>query len=526
MYNARARGLLYELSENYLYQPDPTAGIVAEAQSLADLISPSEPYLAKCLRGMIEAICEQPDDALALLEEAAFLDPKSPIPQTETAIVATVCGQRKLALAAIGHALARITPDSNPLLLDHLTILAGYLGDMPAMTSVVTTARTNKIFTWILVNGAMACIDSENGNEADAYLHSLPDEFNIENLIDVELDLAHLDISIQSLRDRIEAMSVGFDEDGAEPEAAGDDGGNTALAEEALRVLTRGFDLVLKLDLKSERYSIMGLRGQNPVFEAGDGTFSDWLASFVYDFEVHHDDVSCLLDFASPLRLNGLFAGMVDSMRCRYRHLVGSEYRWAVMEIISTLDHDPENPSLLVFTRDVPAILPSDLKNFARPENARLYDDLTGLKNRQALQADCQRLSSDREIMNIGVIFAGLNGLGLVNDVMGHAAGDACINEFATRLAGEFRKESCYFLRGNEFAVLLANIGEKQFLERIETFKASLQLDPCTVSLGQVWQKRPTDIACLVNVAEAAMHGEKAESRRLLLESPGTCGQE
>lgn len=203
MYDARGRKLLYDLVDNYLYQPDPTAQIVAEAQSLADLLAHSEPSLALCLRAMVEAICEQEDDACKLVEEAAAQAPTAAIPCAILAMIGGVSGKRQLALGAIHRCLVLFGRQSNPELLDYLAIMAGYLGDFYAMGSIVAKARERGIFSWTLVNGAMACLESDNSNEADAYLHGMPAEYNLENLLDVELDLANLDIRIQAVRDRM-----------------------------------------------------------------------------------------------------------------------------------------------------------------------------------------------------------------------------------------------------------------------------------------------------------------------------------
>lgn len=94
----------------------------------------------------------------------------------------------------------------------------------------------------------------------------------------------------------------------------------------------------------------------------------------------------------------------------------------------------------------------------AEAELARLADtdSLTGLHNRHALDALVQRHLETHPSEPIGVIFADLDGFKGVNDIHGHAVGDAVLAHAARRLAAMIEAPNCaYRLGGDEFVVVL-----------------------------------------------------------------------
>ncbi len=90
-----------------------------------------------------------------------------------------------------------------------------------------------------------------------------------------------------------------------------------------------------------------------------------------------------------------------------------------------------------------------------------LHDSLTGLPNR-TLFADRVRMATARRTsQGFAIIFLDLDGFKLVNDSLGHAAGDQVLIEVARRLEQLLRAgDTLARLAGDEFALLCEGVGE------------------------------------------------------------------
>lgn len=106
-------------------------------------------------------------------------------------------------------------------------------------------------------------------------------------------------------------------------------------------------------------------------------------------------------------------------------------------------------------------------------ERLALHDQLTGLVNRKVIQEDVARaidgsLDTGRPM---AVIFLDLDGFKLVNDVLGHAAGDDVLRQIARRLRSSIRvDDSVGRFGGDEFVAICGDADEaaaRSIAERI-----------------------------------------------------------
>jgi len=138
-------------------------------------------------------------------------------------------------------------------------------------------------------------------------------------------------------------------------------------------------------------------------------------------------------------------------------------------------------------------------------EEGALHDQLTGCKNRKALEWAYEgRFNKDK---SLAVIAVDMNGLKKVNDNQGHEAGDKFICRTAETLCDVFGKENVYRMGGDEFTVILTEKSPQEFEELMKN--CSLQVGT-TASLGTIYVETVAqDFTVLMKQADEAMYSEK-----------------
>ena len=156
--------------------------------------------------------------------------------------------------------------------------------------------------------------------------------------------------------------------------------------------------------------------------------------------------------------------GVVADAEVQATHADGTE-RWFGIRA-ANLSDDPVVGGIVINLRDI-----TDRKRAeqALSHNA-FHDSLTGLANR-ALFHDRLEHALDRTArsgLGVAVVYLDLDGFKLVNDSMGHEAGDQILRELATRVTSAVRSlDTVSRLGGDEFAILIEESGRA--LDEAET---------------------------------------------------------
>jgi diguanylate cyclase (GGDEF)-like protein/PAS domain S-box-containing protein len=170
---------------------------------------------------------------------------------------------------------------------------------------------------------------------------------------------------------------------------------------------------------------------------------------------VHPDDADSARSSArSVVHEPGAAAAFV----VRVRHAEGT---WRHLEIVATnlLDNHAV-AGIVLNARDV-----TDRVEAAALLRERAYhDDLTGLPNRALMLQrlrDSLRSARDKRLL-VGVLFLDLDRFKVVNDSLGHAAGDELLREVARRIGEQVRPgDTVARLGGDEFVVIINDMARR-----------------------------------------------------------------
>jgi diguanylate cyclase (GGDEF)-like protein/PAS domain S-box-containing protein len=201
----------------------------------------------------------------------------------------------------------------------------------------------------------------------------------------------------------------------------------------------------------------------------------------------------------------------------RMRHADG---RWVDFEVVATnLVHDPHVAALVLSCRDISAskAFEDQLRRQA------FHDPLTQLPNR-ALLLDRIEQAIARDRPAVALLFVDLDDFKVVNDTLGHAAGDALLTAVAARLRGCLRSaDTAARLGGDEFALLLEEVVDEAEAERVagrvlDTMRRpfSLHGEPIhmSVSVGLVVAAAGTvSVDELLRRADFAMYAAKRNGK-------------
>jgi diguanylate cyclase (GGDEF)-like protein/PAS domain S-box-containing protein len=237
--------------------------------------------------------------------------------------------------------------------------------------------------------------------------------------------------------------------------------------------------------------------------------------------------------FRSPMmhpgdadRVREAFAGLIGSpgaeatIDFRLRHADG---RWVRVEATGkNLLFDPNIGGIVVNYRDV-----TERKTFEeRLKRQAFHDPLTELPNRALFMNRLGHalIRAERSEKSAAVLFLDLDNFKIINDSMGHEAGDRLLVMVAERLRGCLRAEdTAARFGGDEFTVLLGGVGDASDAVRVANKITRALSAPFTlearevfvstsigIALGTSGYERPTDV---LRNADLALYRAKASGR-------------
>jgi len=169
----------------------------------------------------------------------------------------------------------------------------------------------------------------------------------------------------------------------------------------------------------------------------------------------------------------------------------------------------------------------SEVKQAERSiQHLAYYDTLTGLPNRLLLKDRLGQnlVQANREGHLVGVIFLDLDRFKVINDTLGHAAGDQLLRAVAERVKGCVRKsDTVARLGGDEFLVILPAINHAEDATAITQKIINVLADPFELNDQEVFTSTSIGIALypadgydvdsLIRSADLAMYQAKEKGR-------------
>lgn len=148
-------------------------------------------------------------------------------------------------------------------------------------------------------------------------------------------------------------------------------------------------------------------------------------------------------------------------------------------------------------------------------------DQLTGLYNRTYFETQWDRLTAAQQVP-LSLVVCDVDGLKLINDTLGHQAGDELIRAFARLLADSFRPEDIIArIGGDEFIVLLTDASEITVRTCLDKLATSLGLYntlrpelPIAASTGSATATQHQQLSQLLNQADDIMYQHKEKNRK------------
>ncbi len=122
--------------------------------------------------------------------------------------------------------------------------------------------------------------------------------------------------------------------------------------------------------------------------------------------------------------------------------------------------------------------LEAEKENSNALRNLANTDSLTGVRNKHAYsgnEAALNEMIREHEIEKLAVIVCDVNGLKIVNDTQGHAAGDKLIKDASAMICECFNHGAVYRIGGDEFAVILRDKGYDTMNEVIAEFNRKIE---------------------------------------------------
>lgn len=192
------------------------------------------------------------------------------------------------------------------------------------------------------------------------------------------------------------------------------------------------------------------------------------------------------------------------------------EFKNELLGYIWAINFEPDSADTIKETLELTSfILASEIYSFQLVDKLHILsskDMLTGVMNRNEMNNYVDDLIKDTSGKSVGVLFADLNGLKVVNDNDGHEAGDALLKNAASALTDVFSARNIFRAGGDEFVVILTAITEEQLNKKADALrKASEKYNDLVFAIGSAYESDVQNVRTALRLADERMYIDKKQ---------------
>lgn len=279
---------------------------------------------------------------------------------------------------------------------------------------------------------------------------------------------------------------------------------------QAYAELGNTFYKIVRLDLTKNEYDIVSEKPEIVIAaEKKIGACTELVDFLCSSGVVHEKDLKTIENYLEVNSLKKHFCAN-ERLQLQIRRKIKDQFRWVTIVLFKSSLYSENSQIVWMFINDIHDSMSRDIEIQRDLEYYCKYDTLTGVNNYYSYQLLCKNFISKTDKGSIGLIFADLNGLKLINDTRGHGAGNEFLQSFARKLLEHFSSEFIYRISGDEFLIVIPNCKENEFTFSAKKFENFLNQEPVPqAALGYCWMAHPVHIEDVSREAEIHMYQSK-----------------
>ncbi|MFG6332877.1 MAG: response regulator [Lachnospiraceae bacterium] len=129
-----------------------------------------------------------------------------------------------------------------------------------------------------------------------------------------------------------------------------------------IQMISHTYHKILRVNLTKDQYEIVKIRPEDRAIGYGTDTFSSWLGQFIYNGDIHPDDMNNFISFTRPDHLKEAMEAGLDIRTCCYRRRSGEDFRWNLMEVVPDPSSSGGDRFIFLYIKDIHDILRESLE--------------------------------------------------------------------------------------------------------------------------------------------------------------------